>query len=131
MNNDRSTPEAAILALESAYNSKNLTAVFELIDFYSEAEIMLKRIMPSLSSNKELISETATSLKLSLEKNLIENGWPEFDNSNVVFEKEIVSRDLFIVSKVLMESEKRIVIEKLNVKQQKDKSFKVAGLVSE
>jgi len=131
MNNDRSTPEAAILALESAYNSKNLTAVLELIDFYSEAEIMLKRIMPNLSSNKALISETATALKLSLEKNLIENGWPEFNNSNVVFEKKIASKGLFIVSKVLIESEKRIVIEKLYVKQQNDKSYKVAGLVSE
>lgn len=131
MNNNRSTPEAAVLALESAYNSKNLTAVFELIDFYSEAEIMLKRIMPNLSSNKVLISETATALRLSLEQNLIENGWPEFNNSNVVFEKKIVSKDLFIVSKVLIEYEKRIVIEMLNVKQQKDKSYKVAGLVSE
>lgn len=131
MNNDRSTPEAAILALESAYNSKNLTAVFELIDFYSEAEIMLKRIMPNMSSNKALISETATALKLSLEKNLFGNGWPEFNNSNVVFEKKIVSKDLYIVSKVLIESEKRIVIEKLNVKQQNDKSYKVAGLVPE
>jgi hypothetical protein len=131
MNKDRSTPEAAILSLEFAYNSKNLNAVFDLIDFYSEAEIMVKKLMPKLSNEKIVISETATALKLSLEKNLIEKGWPQFNNSNIVFEKEIVSKDLLIVTKILVQSTKRIAIEKLYVKKQHDNTYKVAGLISE
>ena len=131
MNEDRSTPEAAILSLESAYNSKNLSAVFGLIDFYSEAEIMVKKLMPNLSNEKTVISETAAALKLSLEKNLIENGWPRFDNSNIAFEKEIVSQDLFIVSKILIQTTGRNVIDKLYVKRQPDNTYKVAGLISE
>ena len=131
MNEDRSTPEAAILSLESAYNSKNLSAVFGLIDFYSEAEIMVKKLMPNLSNEKTVISETAAALKLSLEKNVIENGWPRFDNSNIAFEKEIVSQDLFIVSKILIQATGRNVIDKLYVKRQPDNTYKVAGLISE
>ena len=131
MNEDRSTPEAAILSLESAYNSKNLSAVFGLIDFYSEAEIMVKKLMPNLNNEKTVISETAAALKLSLEKNVIENGWPRFDNSNIVFEKEIVSQDLFIVSKILIQATGRNVIDKLYVKRQPDNTYKVAGLISE
>ncbi|KAA9040825.1 hypothetical protein FW778_01935 [Ginsengibacter hankyongi] len=131
MHEDRSTPEAAILSLESAYNSKNLGAVFELIDFYCEAEIMVKKLMPKLSNEKTVISETATALRLSLQNNLIENGWPQFDNSNIVFEKQVVSQDLFIVTKILIQATGRTVIDKLYVKKQLDNTYKVAGLISE
>jgi hypothetical protein len=92
---------------------------------------MVKKLMPKLSNEKIVISETATALKLSLEKNLIEKGWPQFNNSNIVFEKEIVSKDLLIVTKILVQSTKRIAIEKLYVKKQHDNTYKVAGLISE
>ena len=126
---DNSTPEGAILLLESAYNLKNINAVFELIDFYCEAEILIKKLMPEFGGNQEIISETATALKLSLEKSLIENGWPQFDNSKIDFETESVSEDLVIVTKISNVSRDRTVVDRLYVKMQPDFTFKVAGLL--
>ena len=129
-NTNNATPEGAILLLESAYNLKNLDKVFELIDFRSEAEIMIKNVLPKVAGNEEIISETATALKLSLEKNLIDNGWPTFDSSNIVFESEYVSKDLLIVTKIVLEDNVKRFVDRLYVKKQPDNTYKVSGSVS-
>lgn len=75
------TPQDAVISLETAYTYKDDEAILQSKDFRAEALLILKQANYNYDLNdSELVNETAELLKLSLIKNLQENGYPNFDS---------------------------------------------------
>lgn len=122
------TPEGAIIVLENAYDDKNLEAVYNAIDFYSEAERFIEQRMPKAAGDKKVIDEMVNVFKLSLEKMKLDNKWPTFKNVERAFtKKEIVSADLLILTEHLTLNGSPYATNKMYVKKQADNTWKVAG----
>ncbi len=78
------TPEGAILCIENAYDEGDIDKVLSCKDFFEEAKLMLHRNGMLQKFNevqkKELVETVAETLKLSLIKEIQENGMPDFRN---------------------------------------------------
>lgn len=122
------TPEGAIIILENAYDDKNLEAVYNSIDFHSEAERFIEQRMPKAAGDKKVIDEMVNVFKLSLEKMKLDNKWPSFKNVERAFtRKEVISPDLLILTENLTLNGAHYATNKMYVKKQVDNTWKVAG----
>jgi uncharacterized protein YegJ (DUF2314 family) len=93
---DDSTPEGAIVKIETAFNEDNIEKAIECKDFNKEAELMLSK-MGKIDLGNEIIEKTAEVLKLSFIKSLQENGIPKFQNIKQSFPKREKINDHHIV----------------------------------
>ena len=75
---DLSTPERALLALESAYARKDIEAAVAAKDFRYEARAMLRGLKNPLEIDEELIGKTAEVLELGFRKDMRSKGFPDF-----------------------------------------------------
>jgi hypothetical protein len=92
MKADLSTPEAALAALEDAYNRKDIEAAVAAKDFSFEAREMLISLK-SLSSPlpEDIVKQTADVLELAFRKQVEVQGFPDFTQlrCRVVSKKEL------------------------------------------
>ncbi len=91
-----STPEGAIVKIETAFNEDNIEKAIECKDFNKKAELMLSR-MGKIDLGNEIIKKTAEVLKLSFIKSLQENGIPKFQNIKQSFPKREKINDCHII----------------------------------
>src|SRR5215469_16168159 len=89
---DLSTPEAALAALEDAYNRKDIEAAVATKDFAREARemlISLKGLPHPLDD--DLVKQTADVLELAFRKQMEVQGFPNFTDLHckVVSKKEL------------------------------------------
>jgi hypothetical protein len=75
---DFSTPEKALLALESAYHAKDVNAAVEAKDFRFEAQEMLLSLNIPQPPDDALIKQAAEVLELAFRKQIDQNGFPDF-----------------------------------------------------
>ena len=98
---DYSTAEKAISSLELAYDNEDLSQVLISKDFETEAKLILKDA--NLNISEEIVRETAEALRLSLIKNLQENGYPYFGNVNKsLSEVEKINSSLYKLRETLV-----------------------------
>lgn len=111
---DDSTPEGAIVKIESAFNENNIEKAIECKDFVKEAELMLAK-MGDLELGTEVIASTAEVLKLSFIKSLQENGIPKFENIKQAFpHREKVNDDQMIITEVCYYPDGSKSVQRLN-----------------
>lgn len=79
------TPEGAILAIEKAYNNKDIDAAIACKDFFEEAKSLLS--VMKMEIDQDIINETAEVLKLSFINNIEEHGFPDFSTIQNAFPK--------------------------------------------
>ncbi|TCD28223.1 DUF2314 domain-containing protein [Pedobacter psychrodurus] len=77
------TPEGAILAIEKAYNNKDIDAAIACKDFFEEAKSLLS--VMKMEIDQAIINETAEVLKLSFINNIEEHGFPDFSTVQNAF----------------------------------------------
>nr|WP_315423651.1 DUF2314 domain-containing protein [uncultured Pedobacter sp.] len=93
------TPEGAILALENAYNAKDIDAAIACKDFFEEARIMLSKLKMELDD--DIITETAEVLKLSFINNTEEHGFPDFSGLQNAFpERKKIDDSHWIITEI-------------------------------
>jgi uncharacterized protein YegJ (DUF2314 family) len=100
---DFSTPEGALLCLEDAYDDQDIDKIISCKDFEEEARLMISSMdnLKKFSDDKEIIMSTAETLRLSLIKHLMENGFPSFKDVKRAFPKrEYINPDLLILTEV-------------------------------
>lgn len=96
---DFSTPEAAVLSLESAYRAQDIEAAVACKDFYAEARLMLKNLNPQLAGDEAIVSQTAEVLELSFRKHIEQGGFPNLVGISSTFPRlEVVREGLVIVT---------------------------------
>ncbi|MCZ4243856.1 DUF2314 domain-containing protein [Pedobacter punctiformis] len=107
------SPEGAILALEKAYNEKDIDAALACKDFHEEAKAMLSRL--NMDTDEEIIASTAEVLNLSFINNLEENGFPDFSNlQNAFTEREKTDENHWIITEVCWFPDGGKSVQKLN-----------------
>lgn len=94
------TPEEAIISLETAYNNKDLDAVLASKDFYEEAKLVLARTQGDYDlKDLELVEETAKLMELGLIKSILENGFPYFKDLKIEhFGLQQVSKSIYVIN---------------------------------
>ncbi len=95
---NQATPEGAIVALEEAYEEKNIDKAIQYKDFHTEARMMLES--RNIPKDEAILNRTAEALMLSFKKHMIENGFPNFDNMTRAFRREKLEDDLYIISEI-------------------------------
>ncbi|RBQ03142.1 YegJ family protein [Pedobacter miscanthi] len=96
---DFDTPEGAILALENAYNVKDIDAAIACKDFFEEANIMLSKM--NMELDNDIIDKTAEVLRLSFIKSINENGFPNFSGLQNAFpERKKIDDSHYIITEV-------------------------------
>ena len=109
-----STPEEAIISLEQAYTNKDLENILSSKDFISEAKLILEQ--KSYEFTNEIISEVAELLRLSLIKNLEDNGYPNFGSARHEFsETEWLKDNIFILEEKIFYPDNTFYINKVFV----------------
>ncbi|WP_231491691.1 YegJ family protein [Pedobacter sp. Leaf170] len=122
------TPEGAILALENAYNDKNLDAAIACKNFYEEAKMMLSAL--NTNADEEMIAKTAEVLEVSFIKNIEEQGFPNFSGLQNAFEREMIDENHCIITEICWFPDGGKSIQKLNTFKS-DIGWKVLGLINE
>ncbi|QNR86323.1 DUF2314 domain-containing protein [Pedobacter riviphilus] len=93
------TPEGAILAIEKAYNNKDIDAAIACKDFFEEAKSLLS--VMKMEINQDIINETAEVLKLSFINNIEEHGFPDFSTVQNAFpERKKVDETHWVITEV-------------------------------
>lgn len=96
---DFDTPEGAILALENAYNAKDIDAAIACKDFFEEAKIMLSVMQTEFDT--DTITEMAEVLELSFINNIEEHGFPDFSGLQNAFpERKKIDDSHYIITEV-------------------------------
>ncbi len=123
---DDSTPEGAIVKIETAYGNNNIEEVMACKDFVQEAKMMLAKLGRD-KLNSELIDKTAEVVKLSFIKSLQDNGLPNFTDVKRAFPKrEKVSENHMIITEVLYHPDGNNSMQRLNTFKSSD-GWKVLG----
>lgn len=111
---DDSTPEGAIVKIESAFNEDNIEKAIDCKDFHKEAELMLAKFGKE-NMGPELIEKTAEVLKLSFIKSLQENGIPKFNDIKQAFpRREKINDNHMVITEVCYLSDGGKSVQKLN-----------------
>jgi uncharacterized protein YegJ (DUF2314 family) len=111
---DDSTPEGAIVKIETAFNEDNLDKAADCKDFRKEAEMMLAKFKDK-GLDDEVIDKTAEVLKLGFLKSLQEDGIPKFNDLKQAFPKrEKVSDNHMIITEVCYYPDRTKSIQRLN-----------------
>jgi len=93
------TPEGAILAIEKAYNNKDINAAIGCKDFFEEAKSLLS--VMKMEIDQDIINETAEVLKLSFINNIEEHGFPDFSTIQNAFpERKKVDETHWVITEV-------------------------------
>lgn len=93
------TPEGAILAIEKAYNNKDIDAAIACKDFFEEAKSLLS--VMKMEIDQDIINETAEVLKLSFINNIEEHGFPDFSTVQNAFpERKKVDETHWVITEV-------------------------------
>ncbi|MDQ0639431.1 uncharacterized protein YegJ (DUF2314 family) [Pedobacter sp. W3I1] len=93
------TPEGAILAIEKAYNNKDIDAAIACKDFFEEAKSLLS--VMKMEIDQHTINETAEVLKLSFINNIEEHGFPDFSTVQNAFpERKKVDETHWVITEV-------------------------------
>ncbi|MDQ0966121.1 uncharacterized protein YegJ (DUF2314 family) [Flavobacterium sp. W4I14] len=93
------TPEGAILAIEKAYNNKDIDAAIACKDFFEEAKSLLS--VMKMEIDQDTINETAEVLKLSFINNIEEHGFPDFSTIQNAFpERKKVDETHWVITEV-------------------------------
>ncbi|WP_029278595.1 YegJ family protein [Pedobacter borealis] len=93
------TPEGAILAIEKAYNNKDIDAAIACKDFFEEAKSLLS--VMKMEIDQDIINETAEVLKLSFINNIEEHGFPDFSTIQNAFpERKKVDETHWVITEV-------------------------------
>ncbi|WP_426329412.1 YegJ family protein [Pedobacter sp. R-06] len=93
------TPEGAILAIEKAYNNKDIDAAIACKDFFEEAKSLLS--VMKMEIDQDIIDETAEVLKLSFINNIEEHGFPDFSTVQNAFpERKKVDETHWVITEV-------------------------------
>lgn len=93
------TPEGAILAIEKAYNNKDIDAAITCKDFFEEAKSLLS--VMKMEIDQDIINETAEVLKQSFINNIEENGFPDFSTVQNAFpERKKVDETHWVITEV-------------------------------
>lgn len=93
------TPEGAILAIEKAYNNKDIDAAIACKDFFEEAKSLLS--VMKMEIDQDIINETAEVLKLSFINNIEEHGFPDFSSIQNAFpERKKVDETHWVITEV-------------------------------
>lgn len=96
---DLETPEGAILAIEKAYNNKDIDAAIACKDFFEEAKSLLS--VMKIEIDQDIINETAEVLKLSFINNIEEHGFPDFSTVQNAFpERKKVDETHWVITEV-------------------------------
>ena len=96
---DRNTPEGAILALEDAYDHKNMELVLQFKNFKKEAEVMLSS--KGIPVNEDLLNATAEALELSFRKWFQDSGFPSFKNVSRAYPiRKKINDNHFVITEV-------------------------------
>lgn len=94
------SPEIEIKSLELAYDNEDLNGILKSKDFESEAILIIRKT--GLIESTELIKETSDALKLSLIKNLTQNGYPYFGQLKRTFsELSQIDDNLFKIEETI------------------------------
>ncbi|MBC6109335.1 YegJ family protein [Pedobacter fastidiosus] len=110
---DLTTPEGAILSIETAYSNKNLDAAIDCKDFYEEAKVMLASM--KMDFDEEIINNTAEVLKLSFINNIEEHGFPDFSGTQSAFpEREKIHDNHYVITEVCWFPDGGKSVQKLN-----------------
>lgn len=122
---DDSTPEGAIIKLETAYDNDNIQEAINCKDFFLEAEIMIRKKTQVDTPPKKLIDSTAELLKLSYLKSLQDKGIPKFHGLIRAFPyRQKISENQMLITSVCIYPNGEKYIQKMNVVK-KDNSWKV------
>jgi len=93
------TPEGAILAIEKAYNNKDIDAAIACKDFFEEAKSLLS--VMKMEIDQDIVNETAEVLKLSFINNIEEHGFPDFSTIQNAFpERKKVDETHWVITEV-------------------------------
>ncbi|WP_293309799.1 YegJ family protein [Pedobacter sp. UBA5917] len=96
---DFDTPEGAILALENAYNAKDIDAAIACKDFFEEAKTMLSVMQTEFDT--DTIAEMAEVLELSFINNIEEHGFPDFSGLQNAFpERKKIDDSHYVITEV-------------------------------
>jgi len=125
---DGDTPEGSILALEKAYNERNLDAAIACKDFKEEAKMMLSST--SMPQDEEIIQQMAEVLELSFVNNLEDHGFPDFTGLQSAFQRERVNNHHYIITEICWFPDGGKSIQKLNVFKSAS-GWKVLGPINE
>lgn len=109
-----STPEGAIVKIETAYDNNNIEAALACKDFGQEAKLMLAKLGTD-KLGPELIDKTAEVLKLSFLKSLQDNGMPNFAGVKRAFPKrEKISENHIIITEICYYPDGNHSVQRLN-----------------
>ena len=110
---DLETPEGAILAIEKAYNNKDIDAAIACKDFFEEAKSLLS--VMKMEIDQDIINETAEVLKLSFINNIEEHGFPDFSTVQNAFpERKKVDETHWVITEVCWYPDGRKSVQLLN-----------------
>jgi len=92
---DFSTPQAALLSLEAAYDAKDIEGAVAAKNFRYEARAMLINLKSIKNPDAELVQKTAEVLELSFRKHMKEKGFPNMsDRRTKILEVKHLAPDL-------------------------------------
>lgn len=84
---DFTTPEGAILCLEDAYRAKDVDAAIKCRNFDIEAQLMMEKVNPEFSTDKEILAKTAEVLELAYRAEM-SDAFPNFDGVTSTFSQK-------------------------------------------
>lgn len=109
---DFDTPEGAILALEEAYQQKDIDKALSCKDFYQEAKLMLSTF--DFPIEEEMILSTSEALALSFVSYIEKEGMPDFKNINRAFtQRDKINENYWIITEVCTYPDGGISVQKL------------------
>jgi len=124
---NQSTPEGAILTIETAYGEGNIEKAMSCKSFTREAAELLQRT--GNADKPELIAKTAEVLQLSFIKSLQESGMPSFEGVRRAFpRREKITDDHYVITEVCFYPDRTKSNQKLNTYLE-DGSWKVGAPV--
>lgn len=99
-------PQEAIHSLEQAYRNKDIQGIVDSKDFIEEAKLVLEQTKINDEYDKDMLTETAKLLKLSLIKSIQEHGFPNFINLETeVYGLQKFRNNIYVVNEKIIYSD--------------------------
>lgn len=106
MSYNYNSPQEAIHSLEQAYRNKDIQGIVDSKDFIEEAKLVLEQTKINDEYDKDMLTETAKLLKLSLIKSIQEHGFPNFLNLETeVYGLQKFRNNIYVVNEKIIYSD--------------------------
>jgi hypothetical protein len=120
------SPEAALLALENAYQSRDIEAAVAIKDFVAEAKLMAGELG---AADEEIIKSLAETLELSFRADINENGFPNFLGLICsVREKHVRSDGIVALDEVCKDSSGNVISQQIMLASNSQGGWRIVGL---